>query len=364
MSYLVAHVQKLKASDLRGMQIHNQRESQNLKNPEINPEMTKNNYDLHQSEDINYNQAVKQRLVEGYQGEKAIRKDAAVCASFLVSSDKAFFQSMPPERQREYFQAAYDHLCEKYGKENVISAKVHVDETTPHMHMTIVPLTEDGRLCAKELLNRQRLRELQEELPKALQQKGFEIERGRSVEGRDVKHLDVNEFKAQSLIQKQLEIEQLEKELSEKKAILSESMNKIEESVQLQRKIEAFEKNKLEEARSRLIGSDVRLNPAEFKLLCDYAKAGVNQEQRLTEVRNKLAAYEFRLEKDREATKLGQRVETLCKELPGFNRQLRDADLKQRLKMTSELERKRELKRTQQLEQPQKKRGLSLGRGD
>ncbi|MCH3737880.1 plasmid recombination protein, partial [Campylobacter coli] len=79
-------------------------------------------------------------------------------ANIIISSDSEFFKKLTPEQEREFFKTAYDFYCEKYGKENVISAMVHKDETTPHLHLLIVPLTKDGRLCAKELFDRETIR--------------------------------------------------------------------------------------------------------------------------------------------------------------------------------------------------------------
>ena len=59
MSYLICHVQKFKANDMKGTQIHNQRESENSKNKDINKDRTILNYDLHNEKHINYNRKVK-----------------------------------------------------------------------------------------------------------------------------------------------------------------------------------------------------------------------------------------------------------------------------------------------------------------
>ena len=42
-------------------------------------------------------------------------------------------------------------LEKKYGAGNVVDMRWHFDESTPHLHATVVPITSDGRLCAKEL---------------------------------------------------------------------------------------------------------------------------------------------------------------------------------------------------------------------
>ena len=58
----------------------------------------------------------------------------------------------PPEEQEQYFRHALAFFEEKIGKENIISAVVHMDEKTPHMHFCFVPITKDGRLSSKEII--------------------------------------------------------------------------------------------------------------------------------------------------------------------------------------------------------------------
>lgn len=65
-------------------------------------------------------------------------------------------------------------LQEKYGKENVVSFTLHQDEKTPHVHAVIVPITPDGRLSAKDVFNREGLRQLQTDYAQAMAPHGFE----------------------------------------------------------------------------------------------------------------------------------------------------------------------------------------------
>ena len=197
MSYAVIHVQKFKMNDVKGIQIHNQRESPNLKNLDIDRERTALNYDLRSPEPVNYNHKVKEIIKEGYTVDKAIRKDAVVMTGTLVTSDKEFFSTLSLAEQKKYFQDAYDYLKERYGEKNIVAAVVHLDETTPHMHVISVPITEDGRLSAKTLFDRKALRELQDELPKLLQDKGFEVKRGEP--GSDKTHVTPADFKKKEI---------------------------------------------------------------------------------------------------------------------------------------------------------------------
>ena len=85
------------------------------------------------------------------------------------------------------------YFSEKFGDENIRYAQVHLDEMTPHMHLGIVPFKDDHKLSAKTVFNRQALQAVQDELPKYLNERGFELERGEK--GSERKNLTVPEYK-------------------------------------------------------------------------------------------------------------------------------------------------------------------------
>lgn len=213
MSYFACHVEKFKSNDVRGLQIHNQRESSKSKNNDIDPYRTILNYDLHNEDKINYNHRVKEIIAEGYKGAKAIRKDATVMTSTIVTSDKGFFDKLSLQDQRRFFEEAYNFLKECYGEKNVVSAVVHMDETTPHMHLTAVPLTDDGKLSAKKIIDRKFLRHIQKAIPELLQSKGFDIERG--VEGSAKGHTDTDDYKKEQLKKLRAENKELKRQNEE-----------------------------------------------------------------------------------------------------------------------------------------------------
>ena len=90
MSMCAVHMMKLKMSAMGGIQSHNQREHESKKNKEIDYAKSDNNYDVLLAENINYQRAVKERIAE-LNLKKAVRKDAVVYCSFIVSSDRDFF---------------------------------------------------------------------------------------------------------------------------------------------------------------------------------------------------------------------------------------------------------------------------------
>ena len=197
MSYLVLHMDKFKKEAIRGIQSHNRRERESHSNPDIDYDRSAANYELHEVASSNYAEAIQNRIDELLL-VKAVRKDAVRMCGLIVTSDKAFFDGLTPEETRRFFEESKAFLTEFVGAENVVSAMVHMDEKTPHMHFLHVPVTPDGRLNANKIYTRQSLRKLQSGLPAHLQSRGFVIERGvEQTPGSVKKHLDTREFKQQ-----------------------------------------------------------------------------------------------------------------------------------------------------------------------
>ena len=197
MSLLVLHMNKFKKDAIRGIQSHNRRERESHSNPDIDYTRSAQNYDLHEATSENYAQAIQNRI-DDLLMVKAVRKDAVHMCGLVVSSDREFFDKLNADETKRFFEEAAAYLTEFVGKENVISAMVHMDEKTPHMHFLHVPITKDGRLCAKDIYTQAALKKLPDELPIRLQKCGFPIERGvEQQKGSAKKHLDTKEFKQQ-----------------------------------------------------------------------------------------------------------------------------------------------------------------------
>lgn len=192
MSYMVCHFGKYKSGNVFGLQKHNQRENENYSNIDIDKARRPLNYDLVNQEDINYLKRVKTIIEANRRSERAIRKDATVYCECIISSDGAFFENLTDDKQKEFFKSSLDYLKNRIGEEFIVSANVHLDETTPHMHVGFVPIIENS-LSAKKLIDRKFLREVQDQLPAYLKNIGFDIQRG--IEGSKRKHKDIKEFK-------------------------------------------------------------------------------------------------------------------------------------------------------------------------
>lgn len=215
MSYAVVHMQKIKMGGVRGIENHNERLKESHTNPDIDYEkshLNKDLFDPNGADQRTYYNRVRDRIKE-LELPKAVRKDAVVVTGFVCTSDKAFFDKLPQAEQDRFFKQSYDFLRDRYGEKNVVASTIHYDEKTPHMHCYIVPVTEDGRLSAKDIFTKTELRELQTDYHRHMKENGFDLERGVSADGKR-KHVEMQEFKIQTkydqLKEKAAELEKLE----------------------------------------------------------------------------------------------------------------------------------------------------------
>lgn len=142
------------------------------------------------------------------------RKDSTKFVDTLITASPEFFKGKSPKTVQAFFQRAGDFLIDRVGRENIISAVVHMDEKTPHLHLTFVPLTEDNRLCAKEIIgNRKNLTKWQDDFFAYMVEKYPDLERGESASKTGRKHIPTRLFKQAVSLSK--EARQIEKVLDE-----------------------------------------------------------------------------------------------------------------------------------------------------
>ncbi len=195
-SYLVCHMEKYHKQDVAPIEKENERdENYGAANPQIDSERTRNNYRFTPYFGKTYMEFINGRIKElGL----SPRKDAVVMNSFVLGSDKTFFDGLAKVEQYNFFSDCYKFFAERYGEENIIAAVVHTDETTPHMHLNLMPVTKDGRLCSKQLFDKPQLQQLQTDFYETVG-KRWGLQRGK--ESSQKKHLSTAEFKAKKIIE-------------------------------------------------------------------------------------------------------------------------------------------------------------------
>lgn len=188
-------MEKYKRGDIVGIERENERDEnyKSTKNPQIDKSRTHLNYHT-LPYGKKYLAFIDERIKE-LAPKRKIKDDAVLITSFILGSDKEFFDGITPETQKRFFSDCTEFFSERYGKENVVSAVVHLDESTPHLHFNLMPVT-GGRLCAKELFDRTALRELQTDFYEGVGKK-YGLKRGK--EGSTAKHLDTVAFKTKKM---------------------------------------------------------------------------------------------------------------------------------------------------------------------
>ena len=195
-SYLVCHMEKYHKTDIAPVEQENERdETYRASNPQIDPTRTSGNYHIVKRQ-RSYTQFINDK-VEALDLPTKVRKDAVLICSFVVGSDRKFFGELSPSEQRQFFVDCTRFFAKRYGEDNIISAVVHTDETTPHLHLNLIPIA-NGRLCAKKLFDRKALTALQTDLHREVGAK-WDLQRGKA--GSQAKHLDTAEFKAKKIVE-------------------------------------------------------------------------------------------------------------------------------------------------------------------
>lgn len=163
----MAHVEKFQAAALGRMCGHYERRAEidhGYKRENIDNERSWLNYNLGPQRPESQVEFINDRI-DSLNLKRRPRKDAVRMCDCVITMPKSF----DPSRQREFFNAAYAFLSQRYGEENVVSAWVHRDEAMPHMHFAWVPVTQDGRLSAKTVVNRLNLKTLHPDMQVAME---------------------------------------------------------------------------------------------------------------------------------------------------------------------------------------------------
>lgn len=204
MPYAILRFQKRKAGSIASCECHNERRKEAYKsNPDIDVERSKLNYHLVNPPRYTYKKEINRMVKEA--GCK-VRRDSVMMVETLITASPEFMNSLPPEEQKKYFTMALDFIAERVGRQNILSAVVHMDEKTPHMHLCFVPITPDNRLSAKAFLGNQKsLSQWQSDYHERMSSRWDELERGQSSMETGRKHIPTWLFKMGTRLDKQYE---------------------------------------------------------------------------------------------------------------------------------------------------------------
>ena len=191
--YAILRFAKYKGPEIGRIEAHDERTKEKYaSNPDVDTSRSRLNFHLvkpHRS----YRAEAEKQISEA--GCKA-RKDSVRVVETLITASPEFFQGKKPREVKEFFEYALDFIQKKQAPETIISAVVHMDEKTPHMHLCFVPLTADGRLSAKDIIgNRKKLTQWQDDFWKHMVKKYPDFERGESASETGRTHIPPRLFK-------------------------------------------------------------------------------------------------------------------------------------------------------------------------
>ena len=262
-------------------------------NEKIKPELTHLNYnlapvrtkkvvvnDVETEVEMSQMDYLNQRLSEVVQNRR--RKDINVMADWVVTLP----QDVPEDKAKEFFQAVYDFNVEKYGEENVISAWVHMDETTPHIHIALVPAVKDEngteRLCAKECISRAELMQYHPALQKYVEEK-MQIAVGILNGATDGGNLTILQLKARSALEELAAYET-------KGYLAREAQPVLDKGIELFKECKSFMEKlmtDLKTTKGLLVGGETKAKAQKAAAKLDEIESVYNNTQKLVEDFNK-----------------------------------------------------------------------------
>ena len=191
--YAILRFAKYKGPTISRIEAHNERTKEfYASNPDIKTELSKYNVHLVHPKGKYRTEADKMIREAGCKA----RKDSVRMVETLITASPEFFAGKKPGEVRAFFEYALEFLKTKQAAETIVSAVVHVDEKTPHMHLCFVPITADGRLSAKDIVgNRKKLTQWQDEYWSYMVKKYPDLERGESASETGRTHLPPRIFK-------------------------------------------------------------------------------------------------------------------------------------------------------------------------
>ena len=191
--YAILRFAKYKGPEIGHIEAHNERTKEKYaSNPDVDTSRSHMNFHLVTPQRKYRAEAEKQIAEAGCR----TRSDSVRAVEALVTASPEFFKGKKKAEVRAYFAEALAFIEKYQAKDTIISAVVHMDEKTPHMHLCFIPLTADKRLSAKEIVgNKKKLTWWQDEFWKHMVKKYPDLERGESASQTGRSHIPPRVFK-------------------------------------------------------------------------------------------------------------------------------------------------------------------------
>lgn len=366
---LAWNTQKNKMSDVKGKEMEQERKGK-ISNPDIDLERTKLNFDFVNDDRTLYHR-VKSRVDDLKENGSRVQKNSVVMYSNVITVPKDVAEAWGEEKTTKYFRSCYKFFCEEFGRENVVSAKVHFDETAPHMHLHFLPVNkENGKLQARVVMDKAKINYIHDKLPEYLKELGFYVVRGKGKTTQNIEN--IHEYKkVMDIIDKQKSrlddmVQELDKTaagviqekrqlkaLQEINATLYDALNAVKMDVKetsqefMKSKVDNFvAKDEITAVANQILNSNkvmfsesLKVNSSLVHQLLDLVK---DMYERFKEMYNKQIEL---FKENRELKKENKTLKTELNQKRGLDRDL-DREVRERAKLmitVSEIEKEREI---------------------
>ena len=239
MSYAIIRNSKYTMDKLNIIFRHNERKNSAYSNKEIDRDKSYKNYSIKKCfkpYTKMFNEMKKQYNLKGQ-----IKKNSNIVCEYIITSDREFFEEIGEEETKRYFETAYKFVAnyKNLGEQYIVSAKVHLDETTPHLHLVFLPVVhtldkKSGKMidklsCSEFWKGKNSYKVLQDNFYKYMTRAGFELERGETEKNKhipieqlkQVTNYEMQEFEKQSIkYEKELETDNIEELKKEYKRVI------------------------------------------------------------------------------------------------------------------------------------------------
>lgn len=314
MSYAVLHIMKASGS-CTAIARHIERSTQpDNANPELR-HLNRDDFIRYPDGVAGLGEAIQHRIDHAGLTRK-VGKNQVLALNVLLSSDGEALRRLADEgRLNEWAEASVGWAKETFGAANVVGAHLHMDEQTPHLHVTVVPIVtterrrraseakakkryrtkpKNGpRLSADDIMTRENLTSFQDTYAKAMERFGLE----RGVRGSEARHVDQHEY-YRDCQRKKKDLEHVVSQLSIEKSVLSienRSLKAAKEKTERETKVLEGKKTIIEGYNSKMLQENAQLTDANERLLSENeALSGSNsslvaQNRELTEEKERIS---------------------------------------------------------------------------
>ena len=239
MSYAIIRNSKYTMDKLNIIFRHNERKNSAYSNKEIDRNKSYKNYSIKKC--FKPYTKMFNEMKRQYNLKSQIKKNINIVCEYIITSDKEFFEEIGEEETKRYFETAYKFVAnyKNLGEQYIVSAKVHLDETTPHLHLVFLPVVhtldrKSGKMidklsCSEFWKGKNSYKVLQDNFYKYMTRAGFELERGETEKNKhipieqlkQVTNYEMQEFEKQSIkYEKELETDNIEELKKEYKRVI------------------------------------------------------------------------------------------------------------------------------------------------